>query len=79
MTRIMGLYPKLVDTSKGKSGADPFVIALARSQTPHLTVITEEKGGSQKKPKIPYVCREEGIRSISLLELIVEQKWVIGS
>ncbi|GJM10269.1 MAG: hypothetical protein DHS20C11_25450 [Lysobacteraceae bacterium] len=72
------VYPKLVDTAKGKSGADPFVIAMARSHNPRLTVITEEKGGSAQKPKIPYVCQQENIRCVSLLGLIVEQKWVIG-
>ena len=27
---IMSIYPRLVDTIKGRSGADPFVIGLAR-------------------------------------------------
>ncbi len=40
--RIMDKYERLVDTVKGRSGADPFVIALAAVCTPHLTVITEE-------------------------------------
>ena len=78
MQHIMGTYPKLVDTSKGKSGADPFVIAVAMTHNPLLTVVTEERGGSASKPKIPFVCRQEGLRSISLLQLIEEQNWRFG-
>ena len=75
MATVMGKYPKLVDTAKGKSGADPFVIALAMAHNPMLTVITEEKGGSASSPRIPYVCKHEDIRPISLLDLIREQQW----
>ena len=50
MAYLMGNYEKLVDTSKGKSGADPFVIALAITHNPTLTVVSEEKGGSAKNP-----------------------------
>lgn len=78
MSHIMGTYPRLVDTSKGKSGADPFVIALAQSYEPTLTVVTEERGGSTNKPKIPFVCRQEGLRCINLLQLIEEQGWTFG-
>lgn len=75
MARVMGTYPKLVDTAKGKSGADPFVVALAMAHNPTLTVVTEEKGGSEGSPKIPYVCQQEDIRSISLLQFIREEGW----
>jgi Domain of unknown function (DUF4411) len=72
---VMGRYPRLVDTAKGKSGADPMVIALALSHNPRLTVITEEKGGSAQKPKMPYACDQEGLRNINVLQLIRDQKW----
>jgi hypothetical protein len=75
MQHIMGTYPKLVDTGKGKSGADPFVIAVAMVHNPTLTVVTEERGGSAAKPKIPFVCRQERLPSINLLQLIEEQNW----
>ncbi len=78
MRHIMGTYPKLIDTRKGKSGADPFVIALATPHNPPLTVVTEERGGSADKPKIPFVCRQLGLRCISLLQLIEEQNWRFG-
>jgi hypothetical protein len=70
---LLGKYPRLVDTRKGRSGADPFVIALAQMHNPPLTVVTEERGGTADKPHIPYVCQEEDIRCINLLGLITEQ------
>ena len=70
---LLRKYPRLVDTRKGRSGADPFVIGLAQMHNPSLTVVTEEKGGTADKPHIPYVCQEEDIRCVSLLDLITEQ------
>lgn len=75
MVTVMGRYPKLVDTTKGKSGADPFVLALAMAHNPVLTVVTEEKGGSASSPKIPYVCQQEDVRCISLLQFIRQEGW----
>lgn len=75
LAHIMGTYPRLVDTSKGRSGGDPFVIALARVHTPALTVITEENPGGATKPKIPDVCQAEDIRWIRLVQLIQEMDW----
>lgn len=73
LKRIMREYPRLVDTKKGKSGSDPMVIALAWTQG--LTVVSEEKGGSEKSPRIPWVCNQLKLRHINLLELIREQNW----
>lgn len=75
VVRIMQKYPKLVDTGKGKSGGDPFVIAQALASIPNLVVVTEERGGSADKPRIPYVCDREGLRHIDLLTLIDEEDW----
>jgi hypothetical protein len=72
---IMTKYPKLVDTGKGKSGGDPFVIALAHCRDPQLTVVTEERGGSDAKPKIPHVCNRLGLLNIDVLDLITQEKW----
>jgi hypothetical protein len=72
---IMAGFPKLVDTGKGKSGADPFVIAQALAGQPPHTVVTQEAGGSLDKPKIPYVCRERGLRVIDILTLIDQEDW----
>ncbi|KQZ73069.1 hypothetical protein ASE06_11580 [Sphingopyxis sp. Root214] len=73
--RLMQNYPRLVDTKKGKSGGDPFVIAQALAGNPALTVISQEKGGSLARPNIPVVCAAEGVRVIELLDLIEEEDW----
>ena len=75
MAWIMAKYPRLVDTVTGKSGGDPFVISLALSHDPHLTLLHEEKGGSLKSPKIPYVCDQEKVPHIGLLDLIDLEGW----
>jgi|SRR5271165_6347150 len=73
--RLMRTYPRLVDTKKGKSGGDPFVLAQALAVDPHLIIVSEEKGGSENSPKIPYVCAQEELRCIDLLSLIEEEDW----
>jgi len=40
MARIMGKYPRLTDTRRNRSSADPFVISLASLYTPPLIVVT---------------------------------------
>ena len=78
VTEILFRFPRLVDTSKSRSIADPFVIALAKVRG--YTVVTEEKvGGTIEKPKIPFVCQEMDIRCINFLQLLREQGWVFGS
>lgn len=72
---IMGKYPRLVDTVKGRSECDPFVIALARSYSPPLTVISQEGPGKKDSPKIPDVCRLEGIECLTLVEFIQAEDW----
>jgi hypothetical protein len=72
VTRIMKDYPRLVDTVKGRSGADPFVIALAATTNPAMIVVTEEQPG---KTKIPDVCKSENIECIGLADLIERENW----
>ena len=76
--RVIGImtdYPRFVDTRTGKSACDPFVIALAGTYRPKLTVVTEERGGVPNRPKIPNVCLAEKIDCISLLEMIQKLGW----
>lgn len=72
VSRIMNDHPRLVDTVKGRSGADPFVIALAATGRPAMTVITEENPG---KVKIPDVCKAENIPWCGLADLIEREDW----
>lgn len=70
---IMGTYPRLVDTVTGRSGADPFVIGLARMCQPDWKVLSEEHPGKQR---IPDVCMGEDIHCIKLVELIQNEGWI---
>jgi len=72
----MRRYPRLVDTRKGRSGGDPFVIAIARIR--NLTVITGENAtGRLEAPRIPDVCANLGIRWIRVLDFFREQRWAL--
>jgi hypothetical protein len=72
VAQIMKAYPRLVDTVKGRSGSDPFVIALAASTNPTMTVVTEEYVG---KVRIPDVCNAEKIEYCGLADLIERENW----
>jgi hypothetical protein len=75
LARIMAAYPRLVDTVKGRSGGDPFVIALAATTRPPMVVVTEENPGRQR---IPDVCLAEGIPYIGVADLIEQENWQFG-
>jgi hypothetical protein len=72
---LMGTYPRMVDTVKGRSAADPFVIALAMSTNPRKVVVSEENPGKQK---IPDVCRAETVDCIKLVDLIERENWLFA-
>jgi len=69
---LLGTYPRLVDTLKNRSQADPFVIATAMER--QAVVVTGEKGGTTKL-RIPDVCKVEGVRCITFLDMIRELKF----
>lgn len=74
VTNILAQFPLLVKAFKGKSSADPFVIAVAIVE--EAKVISGEKDNNNpKKPSIPYVCNELNIDCIPFLEFIREQGW----
>jgi hypothetical protein len=71
---IMGAYPRIVDTKKGKSGGDPFVIAIASCGKDISAVVTEENPGGNR---IPQVCSEEQIDCVNLADLIEREGWIL--
>jgi hypothetical protein len=73
---ILNDHRQLVHVGRNRSGADPFVIALARVN--NCAVVTEEGSRSLTKPKIPDICNVLGIRCIKLIELIRDQHWMFG-
>ena len=77
VTEILARFPRLIDTRRGRSGADPFVIALAR-QRGSVIVTGENNDGTKEKPKIPTVCSAFGVRYIKTIEFIREKRWVFS-
>jgi len=75
LAHIMGTYPRLVDTVKGRSTGDPFVISLARMRQGKIIVVSEEDRGKERSPRIPDVCRSEGIPCFKLADFIEDRGW----
>ena len=74
VTEILRQYPRLIDTRKGRSGADPFVVALA--QIRGLPVVTYEKEtGNLERPNIPDVCNALDIESMTFMDLARREQW----
>ena len=69
LRKIMEKYPKLVDATKGRSIADPWVIAHAKSETA-VVVTLEQKASKTDRIKIPDVCEKEKIECIDIYDLI---------
>lgn len=66
---ILKTHSNLIDLRKNRSGADPFLIAVAMVH--ECTVVTEEKpSGGRERSKIPDVCKAYGIECIKLLEML---------
>lgn len=72
VAKINNKFPNLTKESKGRSLADPFVIAIAKLR--NATVVTMEHEGTELKPKIPYVCKKLGVKCIDLYQFIKKNK-----
>jgi hypothetical protein len=76
---ILAKHRGIVDQAKGRSGGDPWVIALALVE--NATVITEENRNTRTpkiKPKIPDVCDSLGVRCIKFVDFVQEPAWLAG-
>ena len=70
---LLSEFPRLVDTLRGRSKADPFVIATAMERGA-IVVTGEPLTGKLDKPRIPDVCQVKKIRCITFLQMIRELK-----
>ena len=72
---ILTRFKRLVMSGGRRNRADPFVIAVAKLR--HATVVTGEvmDSGNDRRPKIPFVCRELQIPCIRFTELIGAEGW----
>ncbi len=74
--QLLAIYPRLVDTHRNRSQADPFVIATAERLGRDTVVVTGEKPrGKLDTPKIPDVCEVRGLRCITFLDMLRELGW----
>lgn len=71
VTNVLAEYPRLVDTLRNRSMADPFVIGTAMGLDA-IVVTGEVLTGKMDKPRIPDVCEAKGIRWINFLQMIRE-------
>jgi len=71
---ILKSHQRLIDTRKNRSGADPFVIAVAKVFECKL-ITGERPNYNPSRPHIPDVCNAMGIDWMDLLQLCREQKW----
>ena len=66
---LLEKYPRLVDSRRGRSDADPFLIEYAKGNTIPLVTL-EKPSGNIDKPRIPDVCKAESVEYISFYEYI---------
>lgn len=77
LLEVMSRFPLLVESKKNRSGADPWVIALAKVR--HATVLTQEQFSSNPaKPRIPDVCQAFSVPFVDLLTLIRRERWMFS-
>ena len=72
---LLAAYPRLVDTHRNRSQADPFVIATAERLGSSAVVTGEKPRGKLDTPKIPDVCELRGLRCITFLDMLRELEW----
>jgi Domain of unknown function (DUF4411) len=77
VSNVLQRFPRLVGEKKLRTSADPFVIALARV-TGHQIVTEEKPTGNVNRPNIPDVCARLGVAPMSVLQIIQNEKWVMG-
>jgi hypothetical protein len=76
VNEIQSKFPGLVDEQRGKSKADPWVIALAMVTSNCIVVTQESYSPSERKPKIPNVCAHFGVECIEVVDLIKRENWI---
>ena len=76
VSEVLSEFPRLVDNRTGKSGADPWVIALGLTIENCVVVTEENPTHSENRPKIPDVCTHFNLQCIKIVELIERENWV---
>jgi hypothetical protein len=74
VSELLEKHPRLVDTHRNRSQADPFVIATAE-RLKGVVVTGEKPRGKLDIPKIPDICELRQIRCITFLDMLRELGW----
>ena len=73
--RLVNTYNFGLNASK--NAGDPYVIALAKVKDA-VVVTNESPSNDMNGPKIPDVCRVEGIRRIKFVQIITNENIILG-
>jgi len=76
VSEVLSEFPRLVDDRTGKSGADPWVIALALTIENCVVVTEENPTHSGNRPKIPDACAHFNLQCIKVVDLIKRENWI---
>ena len=76
VSEVLLEFPRLVDSRTGKSGADPWVIALALINENYIVVTEENPTNSENRPKIPDACANFNLQCIKVVDLIKKENWI---
>lgn len=76
VTEIGIKFPALYTQPSVSNEADPWVIALALDRGG--PVVTHEGDGSEKNPKIPFICKHYKIKKIGFLDIIFSEGWIFS-
>ena len=76
VSEVLLEFPRLVDNRTGKSGADPWVIALARTFENCIVITEENPTYSENRPKIPDACARFNLQCIKIVDLIKRENWI---
>lgn len=71
--RLVASHTGLVDPTRTKPQADPFVIALA--QKLGWSVVTSERTKGFGAVNIPSVCRKQSVLCLTLIEFFAKERW----
>lgn len=75
VAEVLDRFPRLVDTVRGRSRADPFAVALARVRDCALVSHERFSRGAKDRPRIPDACSHFGVKHMTVIEFMREQKW----
>ena len=78
VNEVLSQFPRLVDNRTGKSGADPWVIALAMITQDCIVVTEENPTHSENRPKIPDACAYFDLQCIKIVDLIKRENWIFN-